>query len=46
MTRTEDLSLEVKRSAEAQRSLAKSLASGARVEPDPMRAAERQVTSY
>ena len=50
MMRIEDLALEVERSAEAQRFLAKTLASGARVEsiaaPDPMRAPERVVTPH
>jgi hypothetical protein len=50
MTRIEDLALEVERSAEAQRYLAKTIASGARAEPiagaDPMRAQERVVTPH
>lgn len=50
MTRIEDLTLEVERSAEAQRYLARSLA-GAKPEPiagatDPMRAQERVVTPH
>jgi hypothetical protein len=51
MTRIEDLAVEVERSAEAQRYLAKTLAGGARAEPiagagDPMRAQERVVTPH
>lgn len=50
MTRIEDLALEVERSAEAQRYLAKTNAGGARVQPiagtDPMRAQERVVTPH
>jgi hypothetical protein len=50
MTRIEDLALEVERSAELQRFLAKTLASGVRAEPiavpNPMLAPERVVTPH
>lgn len=50
MTRIEELALEVERSAEAQRFLAKTLSSGARAEPiaapNPMFVPERVVTPH
>jgi hypothetical protein len=51
MARIEELTLELERSSEGQRYLAKMLAGGARIEPgvgaaDPMRAQERVVTPH